>query len=95
MTRICKKYDANLKSEVAISYLQNPNTTEISAKFNVPKTNILDWKNKLIDEASHLFVSESESDKENKNLKKEIENLQRIIGEITIENNFLKKKLKL
>jgi transposase len=95
MSRVCKSYDANLKAKVAIEALKGEsNILEICKENNIPKTNVLDWKNKLIAEAANLYIPKNEKEKAEKLLKQEIEELQKIIGEITIENSFLKKKLK-
>jgi transposase-like protein len=94
MTRKLKNYDSKLKAEVAIEAIKGKKSlVEICATHNLPKTNVRDWENKLISEASSIFVAKHEKEKEVKNLKIEIEQLHKIIGEITVENNFLKKKL--
>ena len=94
MTRKLKNYDAKLKAEVALeAYKGEKSLVEICAAHNLPKSNIRDWENKLITEASSIFTPKHEKEKELKNLKNEIEHLHKIIGEITVENNFLKKKL--
>ncbi len=89
-----KSYDAKLKASVALEVLKNDkDILEICKKHNIPKTNAIDWKNKLIEEAVTMFAPLSEKEKLIRGFKQEIKVLQTIIGEITIENNFLKKKL--
>ena len=92
-SRSCKSYDASLKARVAIEVLKGVSIVEVCKENNIPKTNALDWKNKLIAEAESLYIPSDEKKKAEKLLKQEIEKLHKIIGEITIENNFLKKKL--
>ena len=94
MSKKHKKYNPELKAKVAIEALKNENNLiEICAKNNIPKTNVHEWKEKLIKEAKILFTPSHELDKQTRLLKQEIEELHKIIGEISIENNFLKKKL--
>jgi len=94
MSKIYKSYDAKLKAKIAIEVLKNDaDILEICKNHNVPKTNAIDWKNKLIDEAPTIFIPPSERDKIVTSFKREITTLQNIIGEITVENSFLKKKL--
>ena len=95
MSTSCKVYDPKFKAKVAIEALRaDASILEISKANNVPKTNVLDWKNKLIECADNIFVLPHERDKVVKELRKELELTHKIIGEITIENNFFKKKLK-
>jgi hypothetical protein len=53
----------------------------------------MEWRDKLVNEAAELFVPPHERDKRVKLLRQEIELLHKVIGEVTVENNFLKKKL--
>lgn len=92
-SRICKSYEAKLKAKVAIEALKGANILEICKENKVPKSNVIEWKNKLTSEAESLYISSIEKKKAEKLLTQEIDKLHKIIGEITIENNFLKKKL--
>ncbi len=92
--RICKSYDARLKAKVALEAVSGKKELiEISTAHNISKTTICEWRDKLISEASDLFIPAHEKDRQIKQLKADIEDLQKIIGEVTIENSFLKKKL--
>ncbi len=92
--RICKSYDAKLKAKVAIEAIASKKELiEISTEHNISKTTICEWRDKLISEASELFIPFHEKDRQVKQLKADLEDLQKIIGEVTIENSFLKKKL--
>lgn len=92
--RVCKTYEARLKAKVALeAYLGKKELIEISTEHHISKTTICEWRDKLINEATEIFIPTHEKDKQVKQLKETIENLHKIIGEVTIENNFLKKKL--
>ncbi len=94
MRRICKTYDAKLKARVALEAIaRKKELIEISTEHNISKTTICEWRDKLINEAQEIFIPFHEKDKQVKQLKADIEELQKIIGEVTVENSFLKKKL--
>jgi transposase len=92
--RTCKTYDAKFKAKVAIDAIStSKELIELSVAHNVPKTTIIEWKEKLLNEASELFIPAHEKDRKVKQLNEKIKELHNLIGEITIENNFFKKKL--
>jgi|688.fasta_scaffold2064367_2 transposase len=94
MVKKTKQYDAKLKAKIAIDALKADKTVlELCTQHNIPKANLHDWKNKLIASAEEIFIPEYEKNRVAKQLKQEIEGLHKLIGEITIENNYLKKKL--
>lgn len=94
MTRTCKSYDSKLKAKIAIELLQGKiELIEIAAKYNIPKSTIVEWRDKLLQEAEQLFIAPHEKDKQVRKLQSNITDLHKVIGEITIENSFLKKKL--
>jgi len=68
-------------------------TAEMCSEFNIPSTNLVDWKNKAIENLHQVFIPENEHIKKKKNAQEQINSLHKIIGEMAIENNFLKKKL--
>ena len=93
MTAKYKKYDAKLKAKVALSSLKETKTDlELCSEYHIPKSTVCEWKQKLLEEAEYLFQPESQRNKKNKELERHVEMLQKLIGEMTIENNYLKKK---
>lgn len=89
-----KNYTAEFKAKVALdAILSQKGKAEICSEYKIPATNLYDWKDKAIRDLYQLFIPESEYTKKQKLSEQEIEKLHKIIGEITIENNFLKKKL--
>lgn len=90
-----KNYDKDFKCKVALeAYKGDLSILELCKKYNIPKTNIHDWLSKLKNEASTLFLSSNDEKRKFKAYEKEIYSLQEIIAEISIENSYLKKKLK-
>ena len=89
-----KSYTAEFKAAVAIAAIKGEKgTAEICSEFRIPSTNLQEWKNKAIENLHRVFISENEHLRKQKNADEQISSLHKIIGEITIENNFLKKKL--
>ncbi len=89
-----KNYDAGFKAKVAIEALKgDKSNVELCAEYKIPNTNLYDWKDKLLKEAKNVFIPESEQNKQRKLLEEEVTKLHKVIGEITVENNYLKKKL--
>jgi transposase len=92
MKRSVKKYDAQLKAKLALELVSGKKTLiEICTEHKIPKTTLIEWKEKLEKESHDIFLPISERDKKLKQLQNTIQDLHKIIGEITIENNFLKK----
>jgi transposase len=89
-----KNYEPELKAKAAIEAIKNcKTTTEICAEFKIPSTSLYDWRDKVLSNAKNIFIPENEFVKQQRLLKQEISDLHKILGEITVENNYLKKKL--
>ena len=86
-------YTAQFKAQVVLEALKGQKgTAELCSEYQIPPTNLHDWKEKAISTLSEVFVPEQERLKKQKALEQEIEQLHKLIGELTIENNFFKKK---
>jgi transposase-like protein len=89
-----RKFKADFKAKVAIAAIKEQLTIEeICKKFEVHPTQANQWKREFLANASQLF------DKENKHLEQEdqekkLQELYAQIGQLKVENDFLKKKLK-
>jgi hypothetical protein len=66
---------------------------EICSEHHISKTTLIEWRDKLITGASEVFIPFDEKNKQVKTLQQEIALLHNILGEVTVENSFLKKKL--
>ena len=83
--RTCKTYDPQLKAKVALeAIVGKKELIEISIEHNISKTTFCEWRDKLINEAADVFIPIHEKDKQVKLLKENIEDLHKIIGEVTI-----------
>jgi transposase len=86
-----RKFKSDFKAKVAITAIKEQQTIEeICKKFEVHSTQANLWKREFLANASQLF------DKENKQLEQEdqekkLQELYAQIGQLKVENDFLKK----
>jgi transposase len=86
-----KYYTTNFKARVALEALKEDATVpQLAQKHGVHPTQINDWKSNLILGAECVFSKDKKVDNGNEKLLAELE---RKIGQLTIENDFLKKNL--
>jgi transposase len=89
-----RKFKADFKAKVAIAAIKEQQTIEeISKKYEIHPTQANLWKKEFLSNAPLLF------DKENKQIEqvnndKMLHELYAQIGQLKVENDFLKKKLK-
>jgi len=85
---MARKYrTASFKAQVALEALRNDSTlAELAKKYDVHPNMITKWKADLMKQASDLFQRKNGTKK-----KAHTSYLERKIGQLTIENDFLKK----
>ena len=89
-----KKFEPALKARIALEAIRGEKTlAEISSEYGAHATQISKWKQELIAGSAEIFSN-------GKTLKdtghqEQIDKLHRVIGEITVERDWLKKKLNL
>jgi transposase len=82
---------AEQKSKIAIEAVKDQKTiNEIAKEYEVHPVQVSKWKKELTEQAKEIF-----KDKRQKEKKEAIteEDLQKKIGQLTMENDWLKKKL--
>lgn len=85
-----KTYGCKFKSQVALEALRGERTiAEIAGEHNIHPNLVSQWKNKLLSEASEVFATKKEKQQENQFLE---EDLLKKIGQLNVENDFLRKK---
>ncbi len=85
------KYTSEFKKKVAIEALREQKTiNEIAKVYQVYPAQVSLWRKQLLDNSVELFGGKKEGGKDRE---EEIAILERKIGQLTIENDFLKKKL--
>ena len=88
---IRKRYTANFKKEVVLAALRENHTlSELSSKFKVDSTQIRKWKSQLIDGIPDIFSSKATKKEEAE--KELLDELNNQIGQLTVENDWLKKR---
>ncbi len=86
-----KKRTPQEKSSIVIEFFNtNISTAEICRKHNVSPATFQNWKEKFLQGGKQALAERGGATTSHS---KEIENLKRIIGEITIANDILKKTL--
>jgi transposase-like protein len=89
---IRRKHDASFKAKIAIEAVKEDMTlAELSNKFSIGPTQIKGWKSELLEHAETIFTKENK--KPAKDTESHIAALERKIGQLAIENDFLKKNL--
>jgi len=89
-----KRFEPALKARIALEALKGEKTlSQLSSEYGVHATQIGQWKQELIRRSAEVFAKPDNSLTEQH---QEItDKLHKTIGEITMENNWLKKKLQI
>jgi transposase len=87
-----KTYTSEFKSKVALEAIRGDLTTnEISAKYGVHSTQISNWKQQALSCIKTGFNGKHERSQQSD--EKLVDDLYRQIGQLTCENDFLKKNI--
>lgn len=90
-----KKFEAGFKARVALEALKGEKTlAQLSSEYGVNPTQISKWKLELVKGVSGLFGKKNGKPNNNDEEEK-IDKLYKSIGELKVENDWLKKKLQL
>ena len=88
-----KQYDKAFKAKVAIEALKETDTIyELAKKYEVHTNQISKWKKRLAEGADDVFERPNKKSPEVKKANEKKEMLLKTVGEMKIENDFLKKK---
>ena len=91
MTTIRKKHSAQFKFKVALEAAKEIKTlNELSSQFSVHQGQISQWKKQFLESGPSVFGKDNKPSKNDKRL---LENLYEQIGKLTVEVDWLKKKL--
>ena len=89
MKKSRRKFSSAFKATVAIEALKERETlAELSKRFEVHPNMISKWKQEFIERSAEIFDKKSDADSE-----VDAEKLYAKIGQLEIENDFLKKSL--
>ena len=94
MTKTRKRYSSAFKAKVALEAIKDQKTlTELSNQFQLHPNQITRWKKQLLDEAQTIFsIKPNNFQQKQQQLESQ---LYQQIGQLTVELNWLKKKLKI
>ena len=88
-----KRYTAKFKSVVALDAAKETKTlNELASQHGIYPAQISAWKKQLLEGVEDLFITKQ---KNNTGLQKKLDDLHRTVGEITMERDWLKKKLQM
>ena len=96
MTKSTRRvHDAAFKTKVVLEALKNTKTlAQLSSDFGIHSQQITDWKRQVLDGIPTLFESPTSKPTLNIEQREQIENpLFQQIGQLKVENDWLKKKL--
>ncbi len=86
-----RKHSAEFKARVAFEAIQGLKTqSEIAKQFDIHPIMVGKWKNELLDRMPELFEGKKRSDQSGKD--KQHQQLERKVGQLTMEVDFLEKK---
>lgn len=89
-----KKYDGAFKLKIVLeTYREQKTIAQIASEYKVHPTQICKWKAKFKQDGSSIFSEKS--DREKAEYKELIENLYKQVGQLKVENDWLKKKAEL
>ena len=90
MKKSRRKFSPSFKAKVALEAIKDQLTLqEIASKFDIHPTQISTWKREFIENSAKAFESKSKAD----DTDKEKSALYSKIGQLQVENDFLKKVL--
>lgn len=94
MGNMRKQFGKEFKGRVAIEALKGLKTTaELSSEYDVHATQINQWKRELKEALPGIFARGKST--EEKDQEKLVDDLYKRIGQLEMENNWIKKKLNL
>jgi len=86
-----KTYSANFKAKVALAAIKEDKTmAELSSEFEVHRAQIQKWKKDALEELPNFFSTKRK--KKEKNNAELVDELYKQIGQLKVENDWLKKK---
>jgi transposase len=92
MSKKLQKREPELKLEVALEAIKGKlSVNEIAVKYRIHPKQVTDWRDQLLSEGLSVFIPKTSLRKTKNDLEKD--DLLRKIGELSMENEFLKKKL--
>lgn len=91
-----RQFSSEMKSKIILELLKEEKTiSEIAGTYEISVNQLYNWRKEFNDNISRIF-GETKTERDYKNKEKELlareQNLMSKIGELTVENDWLKKK---
>ena len=88
------RYTSEFKTKVVLEVLREEATiNEIASKYEIAPTMLNRWKAEFLERAHHVFDRDADkSEKRIKEFEEKEERLQKLVGQLTVEVDWLKKK---
>lgn len=94
MKRSRRTFSSEFKAKVALEAIKEIKTiSEIAQHYQVHPNQVSNWKKEFLSNSGKVFDSGNEETEQIKHLKKENEGLVQQIGQLTVDINWLKKKV--
>ena len=91
MSKKRTQYSSEFKAKVALAAIRGDEAIpQLAARYGIHPTQINSWKRQLIEQAAELFSRNSSAGKESGQT---TDDLHRVIGQLTVERDFLARKL--
>ncbi len=91
MSQKRKQYSSDFKAKVALAAIRGDETVpQLAARHGLHPTQINTWKRQLTEQAAELFSRDKGRNKEDEH---SVDDLHRVIGQLTVERDFLVRKL--
>lgn len=92
MTKKLQRRSPELKMEVAVEAIKGElSIAQIASKYDIHPKQVTDWRDQLLGEGLSVFIPKTSLRRTKTDLEKE--DLLKKIGQLTVEADFLKKKL--
>ena len=91
MSKKRTQYSSEFKAKIALAAIRGDETIpQLAARYGIHPTQINSWKRQLIEQAAELFSRNNSASKENGQT---VDDVHRVIGQLTVERDFLARKL--
>ncbi len=91
MSKKRQHYSSAFKAKVALAAIRADETVaQLAARHGLHPTQITTWKRQLTEQAAELFARGNGTKKDNEH---GVDDLHRVIGQLTVERDFLARKL--
>jgi len=90
-----KKFEAGFKAKVALEAIKGEKTlAELSSQYGVHANMITRWKQEMLEKLPGIFDKKAER-RENAEEAEKVDKLYKAVGELKMENDWLKKKIEI